>query len=81
MLTETEDGPRPRPSCDVHGQTFRSGALSTLCTPAWQEKRAVQIGLTEVSGVGNGGHMNFSIWMPGGVRGGDPKASLLHKNT
>eukprot|EP00437_Effrenium_voratum_P050303 CAMPEP_0181526416 /NCGR_PEP_ID=MMETSP1110-20121109/69476_1 /TAXON_ID=174948 /ORGANISM="Symbiodinium sp., Strain CCMP421" /LENGTH=488 /DNA_ID=CAMNT_0023657259 /DNA_START=29 /DNA_END=1494 /DNA_ORIENTATION=- len=26
-----------------------------------------------VSGVGNGGHMNFSIWMPGGVRGGDPK--------
>ena len=42
---------------------------------------AVQIGLTEVSGVGNGGHMNFSIWMPGGVRGGDPKASLLHKNT
>ncbi|CAE7239760.1 Lgsn [Symbiodinium sp. CCMP2456] len=25
-----------------------------------------------VSGVGNGGHMNFSIWMPGGVRGSDP---------
>ena len=45
------------------------------------KQSAVQIGLTEVSGVGNGGHMNFSIWMPGGVRGGDPKASLLHKNT
>ena len=23
--------------------------------------------------------MNFSIWMPGGVRGGDPKAPLLQK--
>ena len=34
VLAETEDGPRPRPSCDVHGETFRSGALCTLCTPA-----------------------------------------------
>ena len=82
-VDELEIDTKPQLNHRLHGSLI--GRLSkppaeqcphAHATPAQKsyQQRSSYTGARQVSGVGNGGHMNFSIWMPGGVRS-DAKAA------